>query len=114
MAGKLHPPYIDGKIPAFCGTVLRVPFRNNRAVNMFDVQGMVCKLKTVSTNEWVWTIQTDFEEDIINPIGTNEYEISFDLSTNYNERTYVNANSEYNGQNVPYYQWLTVGLYYKI
>lgn len=114
MAGKLHPPYIDGKIPAFCGTVLRVPFRNNRAVNMFDVQGMVCKLKTVSTNEWVWTIQTDFTEDIINPIGTNEYVINFDLSTNYNERTYVNANSEYNGQNVPYYQWLTVGLYYKI
>ena len=24
MAGKLYPPYIDGKVPAFCGTELVV------------------------------------------------------------------------------------------
>ena len=34
MAGKLYPPYIDGKVPAFCGTVLKVPFRHNKAVKV--------------------------------------------------------------------------------
>ena len=113
MAGKLYPPYIDGKIPAFCGTVLRVPFRHNRAVGINDIDGMICKIKTVSTNEWVWSIKA---EDLSWGIDydTGENYVLFDLSPIYRDKAFsVNAQTE-EERYVPYYQWLTVGLYYKI
>ena len=116
MAGKLHPPYIDGKVPAFSGTVLKVPFRNNRAVSLTNnqVSGMVCKLKTVSTNEWVWNIHaSDWKPDE----ETGEYYALFDLSELYSERAYTGSNENITPDSngcVPYYQWLIVGLYYKI
>ena len=114
MAGKLHPPYIDGKVPAFCGTVLKVPFRQNRAVSISDIDGFVCKLKTVSTNEWVWTIKAISWEPMSEENGYNY--VLFDLSQTYNERRYTGPNQvDINEEGyTPYYQWLIIGLYYKI
>lgn len=80
MAAKLYPPYIDGKVPAFCGTELRVPFRHNRAVNYStQVKTISCKIKTVSTNEWVWTLTAN-AENIQKDIKTGQWYVVFDLA----------------------------------
>jgi hypothetical protein len=50
MNPKLYPPAIDGKIPAFAGTSIRIPFGVNRAVSMTEVGRMKLRLKTVKTN----------------------------------------------------------------
>ncbi len=111
MAGKLYPPYIDGKVPAFCGTELVVPFRHNRAVSQLQIQSMCCKIKTVSTNEWVWTIQIPEGEDnyILHDEKTGQYSVVFKLENDYLERKDPDLNAF-----KPYYQWLIEGLYYKI
>ncbi len=82
MQGKLYPPYIDGKVPAFCGTELKVPFRHNRAVSQTQVRSMCCKIKTVSTNEWVWTIQIpEINDNFVNyNQDTGQYCVIFDLA----------------------------------
>lgn len=109
MAGKLYPPYIDGKVPAFCGTVLKVPFRHNRGVSYAtQVTAMSCKIKTVSTNEWVWTLQTSGSNIQKDP-ETGQWYALFDLSQTYKEREDPKT-----GTTKPYYQWLTVGVFYKI
>ena len=112
MAGKLYPPYIDGKVPAFCGTALTVPFRHNRAVSQTQVRSMCCKIKTVSTNEWVWTIQIPEVNDdyIVYNKDTGQYAVIFNLGDNYLGR----QDPDNPGQYKPYYQWLIEGLYYKI
>ncbi len=103
MAGKLHPPYIDGKVPAFSGTVLKVPFRHNRAVSGADYEKsqkhISCKMMTTSTNEWVVTMTTD-------TIGLDEktgmWYAEFDL-TQTNKLT-----------NKTFFESLEEGLFYKI
>ena len=50
MADKLYPPYIEGNLPAFCGTMLRIPFRLNRAVGINQIQGLSVSIRTVQTN----------------------------------------------------------------
>jgi len=96
MARKLYPPYIDGKVPAFSGTVLRIPFRHNRAVTTAEYQTIACKLKTVSTNEWVWTLKAlDKNTDIIKDYKTGNWYVQIDIPANYARK-------------------LLVGLYYKI
>ena len=114
MAGKLYPPYIDGKVPAFCGTELVVPFRHNRAVSQLQIQSMCCKIKTVSTNEWVWTIQIPEGENnyILHDEKTRQYSVVFNLETLWRERKDPNVTT--NDGYKPYYQWLIEGLYYKI
>ena len=52
---KLYPPYIEGTIPAFTGTVLTVPFSMNQAVNANEVYGMALKVKKVNSNEVIIT-----------------------------------------------------------
>ena len=51
MNPKLYPPAIEGKIPAFAGTSIRIPFGVNRAVSMTEVGRMKLRLKTVKTNQ---------------------------------------------------------------
>ena len=51
---KLHPPVIDGKLPAFAGTSINIPFKINRAVSMTDLNKntpLRLRLKTVKTNK---------------------------------------------------------------
>ena len=100
MGRKLYPPYIDGKIPAFCGATLRVPFRHNRAVSSLQYSKMSCKVKTVSTNEWKWTLESDFIGQ--DPTDGNWY-VDFKLDI---------ENPLTPGKT--YAEILIVGLYYKI
>lgn len=109
MAAKLYPPYIDGKVPAFDGAVLTVPFRHNRAVNYStQVKTMSCKIKTVSTNEWVWTLTADANNIQKDP-DTGQWSVVFDLSKLYEDR-----DNPKTGNKTPYYEWLIVGVFYKI
>lgn len=107
MGRKLYPPYIDGKIPAFCKSsdgeaTLRVPFRQNRAVSPIQYKGMALKLKTVSNNDHKWTIKCFGESAIQVDPFTGTYYADFYLSTNKegSEDTYIND--------------LTIGVYYKV
>lgn len=60
MADRLYPPYIEGTIPAFYGTVgtntqeteyrLTVPFSMNKGVGLGDIAGFRVKMKNVQSN----------------------------------------------------------------
>lgn len=73
---------------------------------------MCCKIKTVSTNEWVWTIQIPEVNDdyIVYNKDTGQYAVIFNLGDNYRGR----EDPDNPGQYKRYYQWLIEGLYYKI
>ena len=47
---KLYPPFIEGKLPACAGTVIKIPITMNRSVSQSDVGGMRLMIKTVQTN----------------------------------------------------------------
>lgn len=48
--GKLYPPIIEGSIPAFYGSTLKVPFIMNKSVNKQQIIGFALKIKTVQSN----------------------------------------------------------------
>lgn len=50
---KLYPPYVEGTIPAFYGTVLTVPFSMNKSESSKNVSGMHLKVKTVQNNNYI-------------------------------------------------------------
>ena len=56
MLPKLYPPFIEGTIPAFSGTVITVPFSMNKAVSKSQIAGFVLKIKTVQSNTFITTI----------------------------------------------------------
>ena len=47
---KLLPPYIEGKLPAQVGDVLRIPYSHNLAVGSGTTDEAVLKIKTVATS----------------------------------------------------------------
>ena len=47
---KLYPPQIEGVIPAFTGTRIRVPFYMNKTVGWNEISGLQLKVKNVSNN----------------------------------------------------------------
>ena len=93
---RLYPPYIEGKLPAQSGKVLQVPFRFNRTVGETDVNYVVARIKTVTTNQWKGTFpDTQLVE------GKNF--------------TYDQATDSYTTQiSIPDNIGLTVGQYYKL
>lgn len=50
---KLNPPYIEGSLPAFYGTVLTVPFTMNQTVSDLNILSFTAKLKTIQSNTLV-------------------------------------------------------------
>jgi hypothetical protein len=44
---KLYPPIIEGTLPAFCGSIISIPFFMNRNVNKGEITGFALKIKTV-------------------------------------------------------------------
>lgn len=70
---KLYPPSIEGKLPAFAGTSLRIPFGLNRAVSMTQVSRMRVIIKAVKSNKI-----------ILDKISGND---SFEGISSYNEVT---------------------------
>lgn len=55
---KLYPPIIEGIIPAFCGSILRVPFTMNKSVSENQVKGFSVKIKTVQSNYPICELNT--------------------------------------------------------
>jgi hypothetical protein len=43
---KLYPPSIEGKLPTFTGSFLKIPFNMNKTVSPNEVFGMVAIIKT--------------------------------------------------------------------
>lgn len=50
MGEKLNPPYIENKLPAFYGSIIKVPFTLNRTVDNNQFNKMSILIKTVQTN----------------------------------------------------------------
>lgn len=81
---KLHPPVIDGKLPAFAGTSMNIPFMLNRAVALSDLNEatpLKLKIKTVKTNREIGT----FSGQYIYNKATGNYHANFILSEKKNE-----------------------------
>ena len=81
---KLHPPVIDGKLPAFAGTSINIPFKINRAVSMTDLNKntpLRLRLKTVKTNKEIGS----FYGQYVYNSSTGNYHANFILSDIKNE-----------------------------
>lgn len=67
---KLYPPYIEGTIPAFCedekgNRILTIPFTMNKTVSTDSVWGFALRMKTIQSNQLVYTTTTQTNLDII-------------------------------------------------
>ena len=56
---KLLPPYIEGGLAAQMGDGIAIPFRLNKAVSIYQVRKMYARIKTVATDKWLATLETD-------------------------------------------------------
>ena len=71
----LYPPYIEGTLPAFVGTTIKVPFMMNKTVSWSDINGFKLKIKNIQTNKTLATVTANASEAV-------DDVISFDLSGN--------------------------------
>ena len=74
---KLYPPSIEGKLPAFAGSTLKIPLTMSRAVNMSEVSGMRAMIKTVQTANLKATLSGSLSYEAT----TGKYYAIFDLRT---------------------------------
>lgn len=56
---KLLPPTIESKLPAQIGDIINIPFLHNRSVSPSQYSGMILKLKTISTNLEIASLEGD-------------------------------------------------------
>jgi len=66
---RLYPPVTEEVLPAFCltldkngekeGALINVSFNLNKAVAATEISGIVMRLRTISTNTYVVTENTD-------------------------------------------------------
>lgn len=56
---KLYPPYLEESIIAQSGPILQIPFQLNYATNINSITSIVARIKTVSTNTWMGTIESN-------------------------------------------------------
>lgn len=83
MSRKLYPPNIGGTIPAFCGTVITVPFSMNKAVGRGDIGGFALKIKTINGEVKGLSKVTNSNAGLSSsPAGYNleKFEVKFDVS----------------------------------
>ena len=84
---KLYPPYIEGTIPAFYAdgnqAILTVPFSMNKAVSIADFTGIALKVKTVQTNEFIYSATTANSE--IDYLRTN-FKANFTINLTQNPK----------------------------
>ena len=95
LIAKLNPPQINGKLPAFYGNELIIPFNLNRSVGFNQFDRMVAIVKTVSTNTQKAFLSTGVDENgkdcgrVWYDSATRSYRASFiiqkenDKETNY-------------------------------
>ena len=70
---KLYPPHLEESIVAQSGAILQIPFQLNYATDIDSVESIVARIKTVSTNTWIGTI----ESDIYYNINDRTYQVEF-------------------------------------
>ncbi len=83
---KLYPPYIEGTIPAFAysdgiGNIL-VPFTMNQTVSYNSIKGFAIRVKTVQSNQLVYSAQVETSSDIseiVFPIQKENFYKSYDF-----------------------------------
>ena len=66
MTEKLHPPYIEGSIPARYGDILKVPFMMNSSVDKEKIVGFRAKIKSLvskNNNDTLFTVSTFTDEN---------------------------------------------------
>lgn len=82
---KLYPPYIEGTIPAFyvngSSATLTVPFSMNKAVSLTDFSGIAIKIKTVQSNEYIYSAVSAVS-DIYYIRDSLKVNFTIDLSSN--------------------------------
>ena len=71
----LYPPYLEGKLPAQVGDTLRIPYQLNRALGAADLKGITinARIKTISSNEIVTDLVTDFIDNATDNIYYAEF-----------------------------------------
>ena len=108
---KLHPPIIEGTIPAFYGNSLYVPFAMNKAVSPSEINGFYLKIKTIQSNYFLGTVYTGLQWQDINPDPEVEElkEIMVNGDYNISTNSYVNFIIPDSIKNK-----LNIGQYYKI
>lgn len=77
MSKKLYPPNIGGTIPAFCGTVLTVPFSMNKAVGKGEIGGFALKIKTVNGE------YKGYSQVLDSTSGSQDLKIGYDVETKF-------------------------------
>ena len=83
---KLHPPIIEGTIPAFYGNKIRVPFFMNKAVSQNEINGFSLKIKTVQSNYYlgnpqvIYNLAIDVAEHGSYVISNTDCYVEFELS----------------------------------
>ena len=93
LIAKLNPPQISGKLPAFYGNELIIPFDLNRSVGFNQFDSMVAIVKTVSTNTQKAFLSTGTDENgkewgrIWYDSATRNYRVSFTIQTENSEGT---------------------------
>ena len=70
---KLYPPHIEGSLPAFCGSVMRIPFEHSRAVSPdYDVQCFYYILKDIQQSKIIASSAVSKDNINVNADGTYE------------------------------------------
>ena len=64
--GKLYPPVVEGKLPAFTGATLVVPFSMNRAVGTADVRALQVQVKYINRDDILFTKTSTSHNCILN------------------------------------------------
>lgn len=76
---KLYPPHIEGALPAFTGTLLRLPFVGSRAVSIDQISGMMAYVKDIQLGDIKerWPIPLS----AVRTLSNNTYEIQINVTT---------------------------------
>ena len=70
---KLYPPHIEGSLPAFCGSVMRIPFEHSRAVSPdYDIQCFYYILKDIQQSKIIASSAVSKNNINVNADGTYE------------------------------------------
>lgn len=83
---KLYPPYVEGKLPAFTGTTLVVPFSMNKAVGVggSEVAQMCAQLKYINSDTVIYAWETAASYNLVG----NCY-ATFNLPNSYQDKLKV-------------------------
>lgn len=115
MSRKLYPPNIGGTIPAFCGTVLTVPFSMNKAVGKSEIGGFALKIKTVNGEYKGYVSVTESiaeQSSATSGYDLTKFEVKFDVSDmDFTPGQYYKIQLAYiyiDGETIGYYS--TVGV----